>query len=397
MEVKFLGHGLNTSEDSVGKLLLESFADSEFNEFTCLVAFASFSGIEGLAEHIQASKTHIKTFRAFVGIDQKGTSKEALESLLKLDIGASVYYTRSPIIFHPKIYIFEGKNRCRIIVGSSNLTEPGLFKNVESSVAMDFVRPDKEGEAVLDKIHDYYKTFFNGECKNAHRLTAKLIEELFEVGIIPNEAERRELQSAVSSKKEPKNEEAVEKMKALFAPVRIQKTISGFRPKRITPIEREVEKPETLTMPPSEDDLWASRGRLVWSKTNLPGSDVQKPPQSGSAPTGGLRMTKSGWRIDWTKYFRETLFGGFTWKQATSKTEVTEVLFDIKILGRYVGQHRLEIRHKPSGEAEQGNYTTLLSWGSVGRIIRDSNLIGKELRLYAPQNGTQEPFFIEIV
>ena len=43
-----------------------------------------------------------------VGVDQKATSKEALDLLLALGINTKVYYTESDVIFHPKIYVFDG-------------------------------------------------------------------------------------------------------------------------------------------------------------------------------------------------------------------------------------------------------------------------------------------------
>jgi len=63
---------------------------------------------------------------------------------------------------------------------------------------------------------------------------------------------------------------------------------------------------------------------------------------------------------------------------------------------RFIGEHPLAIRHKPSGESKQGNYTTLISWGRLGKTIRDANLSGRTLNLYKEEGG--EGFFkIDIV
>ncbi len=86
MSVRFLGQGLRVGGNSTGNTLLESFQDVEFSSFICFVAFAGVTGIEKLKSHILTSKSHITDWKTFVGIDLKGTSKEALEALLELDI-----------------------------------------------------------------------------------------------------------------------------------------------------------------------------------------------------------------------------------------------------------------------------------------------------------------------
>ncbi|MCG2717943.1 MAG: phospholipase D family protein [Nanoarchaeota archaeon] len=339
-------------------------------------------------------------------MDQQGTSKEALEALLGLDIGTSIYYTFSPIIFHPKIYLFEGDEKCRIIVGSSNLTKTGLFQNIEISLRVDFIKPDKNGEELLKQMYDYFESFFDDEVKNLHKLTQEIIEKMSEGGIIPDEFERMKVWGDKKFlKKETGKVNKLGELKSLFPTVRIQKLPSSL--KTTTVIKREKKKVtvpplvEAVTATPSQD-VWGLKGRLVWKKTILPQSDVLYA-KSGTNPTGGLRLTQAGWKvggkgIDWTTYFRQDLFGNFTWdvKRTTPFVEVAKVLFNVKILGKDIGQHQLVLRHKPIGEAGQRNYTTLLSWGEIGEEIKKTDLRGKDLYLYAPPAGQNEPFYIDI-
>ncbi|MFA4935857.1 MAG: phospholipase D family protein [Candidatus Methanoperedens sp.] len=217
MEISFLGQGLNKTDESVGNTLIDSFSDTEFSKFDCLVAFASLSGINGISDIIKNSKQHIKQFRVVIGIDQKGTSKEALEALLGLDVGTNIYYTFSHIIFHPKIYLFEGDKKCRIVIGSSNLTQTGLFQNIEASLIIDYIKPDEEGEKLLKQIYDYFKSFFDGDIKNLHKLTQELIEKLFEGGVIPDENERIKVQEDKTAlQNETGKVERLEELKTLF-------------------------------------------------------------------------------------------------------------------------------------------------------------------------------------
>lgn len=144
-------------------------------------------------------------------------------------------------------------------------------------------------------------------------------------------------------------------------------------------------------------------GPLVWEKRNLPASDVQR--QKGNV-TGGLRLVQAnftdakGKLIDQTTYFRYSVFGDLNWTighHKPKKRETVQVAFQVTILGKAYGQQGLIVSHKPSGEANQRNYTTMLHWGELGQIISNLNLIGKTFRLYAPPEGEDEPFFIEIV
>lgn len=143
----------------------------------------------------------------------------------------------------------------------------------------------------------------------------------------------------------------------------------------------------------------AGRGMLLWRKV-LKASDVQQ--QRGN-PTGGLRLTQAkfevnGRTIDQTTYFRHTLFGMFSWilKRATPRVEATTIPFDVTIPGKSYGVYTLEISDKPSGEAGQGNYTSILHWGPLAQIVRKLPLKDRTVTFYGPPPGTSAPYFLEI-
>ena len=393
MESNFIGQGLIHTKKPVGEILIESFPDAGFNEFLCLAAFASESGVAGLSEHILKAKEHLN-FRILVGIDQKGTSKEALEALLKLDINTGIFHSRSHIIFHPKIYIFEGKEKCRIIVGSCNLTTPGLFQNIEASILLNFNKPDKEGEQVLSQIKDYFKSFIEGEDQNVQELSDELIATLSSSGLIPSETERRRIQEKGEAlEKENSSEEMINKLKEMFPTIAVQPAPRRFKPHTV---KKQVGSKKLVI---SNEPL--AVGELLWHNPKLPPSSIQYA-TDGTNPTGGLRLTQAGWKdengtvIDQTTYFRNVVFGSLNWQAVSDKVEAAEALFHVEIKGVDKGFHTLTIRHKPSGEAGQRNYTTSISWGAIGDIIQEAQLKDHELNLYAPEEGSEEPFFIEI-
>lgn len=140
-------------------------------------------------------------------------------------------------------------------------------------------------------------------------------------------------------------------------------------------------------------------GRVVWRKQLVP-SDVQRQP---GHPTGGIRLVQAdfdadGERIDQTRYFRQTVFGGFEWDGSRRRTpgEDAWVEFRVRVRGEDWGVHRLKVSHKPGGEGGQSNYTDQLHWGrALGRRVRDANLVDTELVMYAPA-AEGEPFLLDI-
>lgn len=230
MRVSFVSQGLTVQGNSAGKVILESFAEPTFTKFSCLVAFVSVSGIHGLSDAIRDSQRHISQFDVIVGIDQKATSKESLEELLNLGINTKIYYTDSPIIFHPKIYVFDSPTKCRIIIGSSNLTQAGLFQNIEASVVIDFDRPDAQGEGILSQISTYFSDLFSSRDSNIKPLSNILIKELSDAGIIPDRAETEEIRKQIEINASARTSgQAEARVKALFPTISIQRLPSGFR------------------------------------------------------------------------------------------------------------------------------------------------------------------------
>jgi hypothetical protein len=80
MKINFIGQGIN-EENSVGQKILKSLSDGLFHKFIAISAFASESAVLGINELL--IKANLENIIFYVGIDQKGTSKEALEAFLK--------------------------------------------------------------------------------------------------------------------------------------------------------------------------------------------------------------------------------------------------------------------------------------------------------------------------
>jgi len=192
MIVNFIGHGLDpTNRNTVGNILATSFSNSEFDSFVAFVAYASAAGVKLLIPHINAYKESYKQLTFYIGIDDNGTSKEALQTLVDNAVPSYIFHTPSPMIFHPKIYLFEGPRWNRLIVGSTNLTNAGLSVNVEAAVCMDFRTGDGQGKKITKQIKAYFQDLLDKSDKNIKPLTLELLDKLCATGLVKDEMDSR--------------------------------------------------------------------------------------------------------------------------------------------------------------------------------------------------------------
>lgn len=225
MKSKIIGQGYNLEEDtSAAKELIELFNSNKYDKFTCLVAFASYGGITALTPYILRAKANNVTIKIILGIDQKCTSKEALEEVLSWGVNSYVYYTLNTNIFHPKVYLFENSDYYTLIVGSNNLTEGGLVRNVECSLLVQ----DMQGTSVCSAFYAYWKGILDSTEENLYRITKKLIEQLYEEKIIPSDSERARISAENRDSLVPR-----EKRSSLFKKSSVQKNPEGFEPRRL--------------------------------------------------------------------------------------------------------------------------------------------------------------------
>jgi len=381
MNIKLLGQGYEPiSEFSVGHQLVKFFADESFHTFTGISAFASQSGIIGLSKHIKEAKKHLNIITIVTGIDQKGTSKEALEEIFALDINAYVFYQPSVTIFHPKFYLFEGNKKSKLIIGSSNLTSQGLFTNVEASLLVSIDNSVEADKKIIDQLKDYFKGIFDFTDPNLKKLSKEIITDLVKAKIVPTEEERKAAQDKME--KAEKNE--------------IDNIISKIFPKRtiskIPPEFRGTRKSIIKTADDTTDiaDTAFFKGELLWESGKLTERDLNIPKGSNTNPTGSMLFKKGKTKgIDQRHYFRDTVFLSLKWtrdkKPETAHIERSEAMFNIVIDGKSVGKFKLALSHNTRTDTrsyEQKNSMTAISWGAAKSFIANDSLIGKCASLF---------------
>lgn len=389
MAIKILGQGLEaTSENSVGSHLMKFLADKNFHSFHGITAFTSLAGIKGLQKHLE-NANHLKKVTITTGVDQKGTSKEALQALLGLKVNSYVFFVppRSPI-FHPKIYIFEGVDKSELIIGSSNLTANGLFTNVEASVLISIDNHDITDTKIIEDLKRYFSSIFDGTDPNLKLLTTELIEDLVKLNIVPTEAERKELQVENIDKAETQN------------------ILSKIFPKRVAsqvPKDfRAARKAETKTV--LKDVTTTKATKLLWESGPLTERDLNIPKGSNTNPTGSMLFKKGiTENIDQRHYFRDEVFSSIKWIYDTRKgskhLEKAAALFRIVVMGRDYGTFALTLTHNPRTDTrsyEQKNSMTSISWGDTKSIIARDELIGKSAKLYgSPTNNGEYTLLVD--
>lgn len=152
------------------------------------VAWVRASGMTHLTDSLEKFLGHGGRLSVIVGIDLQNTTREGLEALLALEqFGAAetfVYHNEAGSVFHPKMYLFQNDEEARLIVGSNNLTQAGLYVNVEAGLQVD----TKPGSPVVSQALDALSSWKDTNTDLAVRLTREFLAEMVREGYVPDEA-----------------------------------------------------------------------------------------------------------------------------------------------------------------------------------------------------------------
>ncbi len=167
--------GVNPFSD----LLNERLGAQEYDRLRVLVAFARWSGLHLIDEGLREF-TARGSLDAIVGIDLGGTTAEALEYLMNLpNSTVRIVRTGNPrIIFHPKVFIFDGDDSWTAIVGSANATTGGLFTNAE--VGVEITGTAQETNPLESVWNGFDQPEPPLEAAHVPRLNDELLDELAE-------------------------------------------------------------------------------------------------------------------------------------------------------------------------------------------------------------------------
>jgi HKD family nuclease len=347
--------------------LRENFRNDEFSRATLIVAFAKSGPLRKLRGDIENwSQDASREVRAIFGIDQQGTSEEALRLSLELfDQVHLSHQRRIGATFHPKIYYFEGEETFSAYVGSNNLTTGGLETNFESGVKMQLQSP--EDDFLQDELHQCWEDIVD----YTRQLDEALLDDLVEEGLVASEEDLRpeSLQSG-------KESEGGKSDLAEFPDVSLQSA---------SPVPS-TESEDKQTDGDQEVEEEISEPQLMWRKRDLKARDSQRPGPSTNH-SGVITLVQDHFKVDGdyidpTTYFRDEVFGDLNWWEEEDK-EVTTANFEVFIEGEFYGERELRISHDPDWESNQYNYTTAVHWGPLNTVLRDElDIRGLNFYLY---------------
>ena len=230
MNIRFIGQGLDPDSDiTTGNFIIKSLESDDYNSFNAFVAFVSTGGLKNIIEKMLAFREAGGEIKLYLGVNLNATSKEALEKLLEHEIESYVVYSPNNIIYHPKIYAFQGDETTRAIIGSSNLTESGLFQNIEASVCVDFESDDENGSEFLADIYDHFNAIINQEHPSCQLLTQEVLEILIESNVVLPEAASRAKNNKINKEFGQKETKVNTRLLELFGKVKAKRPPKGFK------------------------------------------------------------------------------------------------------------------------------------------------------------------------
>ncbi len=316
MTLKFIGQGLDPESDiTAGNFIIDSLESENYSSFNAFVAFVSTGGLKNIIDEMLAFKEAGGEVKLYLGVNLNATSKEALEKLLENEIESYVVYSPNNIIYHPKIYAFEGDETTRAIIGSSNLTESGLFQNIEASVCVDFESDDENGSEFLADIYDHFNAIINQEHPSCQLLTQEVLEILIESNVVLPEAASRAKSNKINKEFGQKETKVNTRLLELFGKVKAKRPPKGFRK---TVVKKELIAEEETNEVNVVDETTELAAGSMWIETGL--------------MTGGSRnildLSKKG-KLDGVNKFGSVSYFGLD-PENTNDTKDINVIFGDK-------------------------------------------------------------------
>lgn len=163
----------------------------EANTVRIAVAFLKKTGLDLVKKQLDFALSQKTNIEFIVGLDFKTTDYKALSELerIKQENETFNYYcfgdkidNYNSLIFHPKIYLFNSKNKYTSIVGSSNFTGGGLSTNFEVNTVFQETNKSYKYFSQLEAIYKEIKfqdSIFipNNDYLDKYSSTSKEIEK----------------------------------------------------------------------------------------------------------------------------------------------------------------------------------------------------------------------------
>lgn len=405
---------------NAGEFFRRLLLDPEIESIDVVIAWVKFRGVGRLRDELRAFAERGQS-RIILGIDEGGATRPGLIAAMHEFSEAYVYHVRGAGTFHPKVYFGAGQSKAHLFVGSSNLTPGGLFFNDEASLEAVFSLPAETNEPALIDAQAFIARLLadNEVCL---RLTNEVIEKLvvdphYRVSRterrtkptidapLPEGADADDVDEGApmseDSETEPlfgTSQRAKPSMPSLSPEARAELAdLEGEEPgasaESTSPAPQAAPPPEPpMPTPASLPVPTAPAGAEKTWRKRLPASDAQH--QQGNI-TGNVRLTQASefnGPIPFLIYFRYDFFGTEAWRPDRDRNnnviQVASVPFDVVIVGVSHGTVELDVDHAPHRESEQHNHATVLHWGPLAPLMRETDYTNRILELARLSDGS---------
>jgi len=398
MEIRFVPQPFE-GESNLSDFIADA-TNRNFSHLRIAVAWAKLSGLGRVHDDLKEFRSRGGTVEMIVGVSEGGATLEGLKLVHELADTSYVFH-HPDRTFHPKVYLARGDAGCALFVGSSNLTAGGLAWNYEASLWGEW-GPD-EDITVIEDVEAWLERLIaqDSSCKP---LTVELIQQIQDSPdlFLGSELGARRVM-AKKGADTPEDSDSIESGSAggLFSRVvdnlRKLSPLSAALPKlKGSRIDRTSAAPlpgNKAVRPPVPSGADTLRR---WYK-ELDHTAAQQPKSKKTNPTGNLRLSQTDSDFEHKSYFYETFFGGLPWSPTPGKETEQEVIvvFHCWIDGSDYGFQEIRISHDPRRVAEQGNVPTVLHWGPLSPILKNTNYIGHFVTLEQMKDRTFNLFISE--
>jgi len=203
MAISFVTHPKDSFR--LGNFLIDSLNENQWTDFRAAVAFIKRSGTKhiqnSLSKFVQRGGNAVIT----VGVDVGGTTVEGLQDLLSAVANKGeifVFHNANSSTFHPKVYLFKNDVQAKLVIGSGNLTEGGLFTNYEAALHVHLNLQDEADLTLLQQVEETLQEWSSPKDGLCYRLTSDLVTQLVIQKQLPDEAAVRAERTAASASKQ---------------------------------------------------------------------------------------------------------------------------------------------------------------------------------------------------
>ena len=193
-----------------GRALASDIESKKWTRIEMAVAWVRRSGTQHLQSPFKIFLGRGGFAQVAVGVDIENTSEEGLKDLLALEADGNIeiyiHHNEADATFHPKVYLFRNDTEARLIVGSNNLTEAGLFVNTEAGLQLDAPLMDP----IIRDARTALAAWRDPDTGLAKRLDVTLLDDLVRLGYVFREKELQQRRRASVSQSKAKRPAAAQ-------------------------------------------------------------------------------------------------------------------------------------------------------------------------------------------